>query len=315
MKYRSLLLSSLLPLLIDQASGALCKLCKKSVLGISWPLAIIDSSGKTCNEKAVDMAMLNDSDQCKAEIKQFRTTCCNGRIPPTDVQTVPPTLPPTSGVTGGFSKCDLCRDGQGPGEQNTVINMLYIGAQTCDEFWISGQNGLIPDYLCVTLQKEADIPCVCGVFDEDPDNIQAPAPEVVEDPDNNQAPFAGNEAPAPEVVEDPDNNQAPFAGNQAPVPEVVEDPDNNQAPFAGNQASVFNVVVTTSTAVPEVVVTKSAESTESPGGIDGATQKDPAYPHAKDGQKEGYKEGYTTGHGGVGGGFRLLRGAALKGAR
>ena len=269
MKYRSLLLSSLLPLLIDQASGALCKLCKKSVLGISWPLAIIDSSGKTCNEKAVDMAMLNDSDQCKAEIKQFRTTCCNGRIPPTDVQTVPPTLPPTSGVTGGFSKCDLCRDGQGPGEQNTVINMLYIGAQTCDEFWISGQNGLIPDYLCVTLQKEADIPCVCGVFDEDPDNIQAPAPEV------------------------------------------VEDPDNNQAPFAGNQASVFNVVVTTSTAVPEVVVTKSAESTESPGGIDGATQKDPAYPHAKDGQKEGY----TTGHGGVGGGFRLLRGAALKGAR
>jgi len=58
--------------------------------------------------------------------------------------------------------CDICR-GQGrPTDKSMVINVLYLGQFTCDQYYAFGRQGKLPQDMCATIQFFAFGPCGCG---------------------------------------------------------------------------------------------------------------------------------------------------------
>ena len=146
------------------------------------------------------------SSECQESIENFREMCC-GENEPNEVSQVP-TKPPTyNGPTGNYQKCDICRDGDYPGNTAMVINMLYIGYGSCAQFYDYGQAGLIQDHLCQALQFFAYEPCGCGEYNT---RENKPVPSTV-----NTNP---NPAPAPVPVSSGGND------NARPTPQSPELP-------------------------------------------------------------------------------------------
>ena len=129
------------------SANALCNLCSSGVQGIKWPFSVLDSSGTTCSQKAVEMARISNNGQCNSEINKYRSKCCGGSQPQ-DAEVAPTRAPSYNGPTGPYPKCDICRDGDYPGNTAMVINMLYIGYGSCAQFYDIGRAGLIQTHLC-----------------------------------------------------------------------------------------------------------------------------------------------------------------------
>jgi len=62
---------------------------------------------------------------------------------------------------GPYKICHLCRNGNFPADKHHVINMLYVGADTCENYYIAGLKGKILDHLCDPLRYFAYEPCGC----------------------------------------------------------------------------------------------------------------------------------------------------------
>lgn len=56
--------------------------------------------------------------------------------------------------------CDICR-GLNITNPNMVLNMLYLGVDSCDNYYKAGMSGRIPDHLCDPLRYYAFHPCGC----------------------------------------------------------------------------------------------------------------------------------------------------------
>lgn len=146
-------------------ADSLCMLCVKGVEGIKWHFHKVDPTGTTCIQKAITMASdyVPASRGCQAQIAAYREMCC-GDSKPDEVVQIPTGPPSYSGPTGDYSKCDICYNGDYPGNTAMVITMLYIGTGSCKQFYDAGQAGLIQDYMCQSLQYFAYEPCGCGEF-------------------------------------------------------------------------------------------------------------------------------------------------------
>jgi hypothetical protein len=150
---RAFFASALLSLLANQVGAKeLCNLCKNGVVGIRWPKHKIDSSGITCAQKSVHMAKIPvDSAACRSEMSKWRSVCC-GNQKPVEVPQKPTSPPRYDGPRGNNEPCELCYTGDYPGNTAMVINVLYLGAGSCAQYWGYGQGGLIPPHLCDTIQ-------------------------------------------------------------------------------------------------------------------------------------------------------------------
>jgi len=163
---KSIVLRSVLFLsLLVNNTSALCNLCERGLQDIKWPLHVVESNGKTCAFKAIDLAKIDnpDSSQCKNDIAKFRGPCCTNDEPP-QVAVAPTPAPVYSGRIGSYNQCDLCRDGDYPYQTSMVINLLYVGVGSCAQFYDYANNGLIQNHMCQTLQFFAYEPCGCGEF-------------------------------------------------------------------------------------------------------------------------------------------------------
>lgn len=109
---------------------ALCNLCAQGLEGLSWPHHYVDTNGKTCAQKSIDMAYINNenSPNCQSEIAAYRGRCCGPNEPGPIQQT--PTKPPTyNGPMGPYSKCELCRDGDFPSTYKNLFRLFLFHAQ------------------------------------------------------------------------------------------------------------------------------------------------------------------------------------------
>lgn len=158
---------------IQVSAGDLCNICKDAA-DVAWPYAVLKNDGTTCSQMAVNMALLEpDSEDCAQLIYFWRETCC-GPNEPINVPVAPTPAPVVSGIGSGPNPiCHICRDGDFPGSTTMVINMLYIGAGDCEQFYNYGLQGEIPGHLCDPLQYFAYEPCGCG---DNPGNQAPPGP-------------------------------------------------------------------------------------------------------------------------------------------
>ena len=201
--HRSFLLTGILLLLVPTLTKAdsedLCMLCEHGIQEILWPITIIESDGTTCSTKALDMAvnMKPNTEQCNKEIDEWRSECC-GRTPPKAVDL---DLAPAGIVRklGPNNRCGVCHNGDKP-SRNNVLSVLYIGAGSCKQFEMAGQQGLIPDYLCDPIQFFSYEPCGCGEFARK-ETVWAPTP----------FPYFGDETIAPMAQPTPDPTDPPRA--------------------------------------------------------------------------------------------------------
>lgn len=136
-----------------------CHICgNKGNTGLKHPLGYLESVGKTCALHALNV-FSNPLADCPSE--QTRAVkCCDGsNLPPAPAP--PPKEIPDIVKTGNQPICHLCRDGSLPTDPHHVINMLYIGAGTCEQYWKAGREGIIPAHLCDPLKFFAKDPCGC----------------------------------------------------------------------------------------------------------------------------------------------------------
>jgi hypothetical protein len=64
--------------------------------------------------------------------------------------------------SGSHPICDICIGGGFPGNPAMVINMLYLNAGDCVQYYEAGRQGNLPKYLCQALQFFANEPCGCS---------------------------------------------------------------------------------------------------------------------------------------------------------
>lgn len=148
-------------------TNSLCMLCEDGVAGIKWHFHKVNSGGTTCVQQAINMASKvgAGTGECQDLIEEYREMCCGDDKPDKVVQV--PTKPPTyNGPTGNYRTCDICRDGDYPGNKAMVINMLYLGVGSCAQYYDYGHAGLIPNHLCHPLQFFAYESCGCGEYND-----------------------------------------------------------------------------------------------------------------------------------------------------
>lgn len=142
-----------------QSLESKCHICgKQGNQGLKAPNGFINDQDATCAQIAVKV--YKDLVNCKEKQEQ-NAICCNG----SKIQPKPPspvaTHPPVKHV-GRYPVCNLCRSNHFPKDPHHVINMLYIGAGTCEQYWKAGLEGHIPTHLCDPLRFFADSPCACN---------------------------------------------------------------------------------------------------------------------------------------------------------
>jgi hypothetical protein len=98
-----------------------------------------------------------------SEISKHRGPCC-GSVEPGPIAQIPTKPPVFQGERGPYQNCDICKTGDYPHNTAMVINMLYIGAGSCKQYYGYGRNGWIQNHLCSALQHFAYEPCGCGEF-------------------------------------------------------------------------------------------------------------------------------------------------------
>lgn len=146
-------------LLANAALAEKCILCDGR--GLVHPMDFVDSKGKVCAQLMVELFRLDRNDpNCILWYNSSHDRCCNGpKLDP--IQQDPPPPPPQFSVDGPYQSCDLCRGGAYPSAVGMVINMLYVGVGTCNQYYEWGQRGWIQDNLCTALQYFAREPCGC----------------------------------------------------------------------------------------------------------------------------------------------------------
>lgn len=138
-----------------------CNLCPGGE--IRHPLHVLEN-GISCAELMVEIANFPNA-LCQKTISKYNEICCGINKPPpspTPNSSCPNEQPPLPQKDGPHDRCNLCRSVSQPPDPSMVLNMLYIGVGTCRQYWIYGQRGLIPNYLCSTLQYFAHNPCGCN---------------------------------------------------------------------------------------------------------------------------------------------------------
>ena len=135
-----------------------CHICGKAGnSNLKFPFGWIREDQKTCVQIAVETFKKSiDCEKSQARYKQ----CCDG----TYISPSPPSFPPTPSPVakvGSNKICNLCRENQFPLDPHHVINMLYIGAATCETYYYAGLKGQIPTHLCDPLRFFAENPCGC----------------------------------------------------------------------------------------------------------------------------------------------------------
>lgn len=138
-----------------------CSLCLKGLNGLRNPRLNIDEHGKNCAMLAIEIFPLkNNSAGCWNNIIRHRYNCCVNPNP-TSVPQIDKPVPKFQGKRGPYDTCDLCHNKNYPRNTAMVINMLYLGADSCARYYLYGEGGLIPNHLCQTLQYFAFEPCGC----------------------------------------------------------------------------------------------------------------------------------------------------------
>jgi hypothetical protein len=143
----------------DQSLESKCHICgKQGNLGLKAPNGFIKDQDATCAQIAVQV--YKELVNCKEKQDQ-NAICCNG----SQIQTKPPSPPATLSPikrVGRYPVCNLCQSKEFPKDPHHVINMLYIGPGTCEQYWKAGLEGNIPTHLCDPLRFFADSPCACN---------------------------------------------------------------------------------------------------------------------------------------------------------
>lgn len=143
-----------------------CHICgEKGNSGLKFPLGYLESIGKTCAAHALNV-FSNPHADCQIERTRAAKCCDGSNLPPAPTQR--PTEIPNIIKTGDQPICHLCRDGSLPTDPHHVINMLYIGAGTCEQYWKAGREGIIPAHLCDPLMFFARDPCGCKPAQQKP---------------------------------------------------------------------------------------------------------------------------------------------------
>jgi hypothetical protein len=136
------------------STNAICFLCERGLQELKRPHYFIDNRGTTCTKKTMDIFTYDDSGPaCTEAILQYRETCC-GDYEPIPVAQIP-TAAPASLVehSGPYPRCDICRNEVYPANPGMVINVLYLGEGSCDQYFIVGREGsIVPPHLCDALQ-------------------------------------------------------------------------------------------------------------------------------------------------------------------
>jgi len=154
-------------ILIIPTIDALCHICGKAANnGIKYPNIYIQTEKATCANIAVKVAKatnkLKYNNPICQEYQERYNFCCNGLKPDGDPYTPPPVVIPTVQKTGPYPICNLCRNAAFPTDKHHVINMLYIGAGTCEQYYLQGLKGNVPTHLCDPLRYFANEPCGCS---------------------------------------------------------------------------------------------------------------------------------------------------------
>lgn len=138
-----------------------CQLCFNGLEGLRNPHHYVNDRGKNCAMLTIEMfPMKADSKECLDHIHNYRTMCCLSSKPPIIPQ-VPKPHPKFQGQRGPHKPCDICYNKKYPKNPSMVINMLYLGAGSCAQYYLYGEGGLIPNHLCPALQYFAFEPCGC----------------------------------------------------------------------------------------------------------------------------------------------------------
>lgn len=136
-----------------------CHICgDKGNNGMKYPLGYLESAKRTCASLA--LSVFSDPKANCVEERKRASKCCDGTKLPFPPITIPPQIPDII-KTGSNPICHICRDGSLPTDMHHVINMLYIGAGTCEQYWKAGRQGVIPAHLCDPLMFFAKDPCGC----------------------------------------------------------------------------------------------------------------------------------------------------------
>lgn len=167
--------------LLGVTNAAVCHIC--GVAGndaIKYPHIVVEPlTRKTCVELSLQYAMtLQAGTPPCAQIQSvWWYKCCSG-IRPDGVNRPPSQLPevPIVRYLGPHPACKICRNGNYPGNTSMVINMLYLGADTCARYYVHGLEGRIPAHLCSALQYFAYEPCSCSAGQTPPNSPRPPPP-------------------------------------------------------------------------------------------------------------------------------------------
>lgn len=169
-----------------EAAEVTCNLCGDGLEDVlRWPLYVVDPIGTTCAQLSIHIAF---SAQCDEDRSRYQNACCGNTEQPAVAQTA--RVEPGSNIvnSGPYKTCNICKNGNYP-TKATVINILYLAASTCTDYYDGGRRGQIPEYLCDPLQFFAFEPCGCddrGSGGRAPE-LDDPSPS---DPAPNPAPSA-----------------------------------------------------------------------------------------------------------------------------
>lgn len=135
-----------------------CNLCGDGRYPTRKDQILVD--GRKCALKFMDMLQLS-SNECATEIGKHRECCCGS----TDAACEPPgEIPEVEyiGPIGNYPSCDICKGRGPPAETSMVINILYLQAGTCTDYYQLGLHGNFGPQHCDPLRLYAYEPCGCG---------------------------------------------------------------------------------------------------------------------------------------------------------
>lgn len=148
---------TLMTLLLSRGA-AQCHICGPNGNSkLKYPTGIVGDT--TCNQAVLDVwKKPMTPEQCKREQQRFKV-CCDGTV----LKPKPPSKPeaPDVAYVGPHPVCNLCLYGDYPSDPSHVINLLYVGADTCKNYYIAGLKGKISAQMCDPLRYFARAPCGC----------------------------------------------------------------------------------------------------------------------------------------------------------
>ena len=148
----------------------LCCLCS----GCSAPLTdrallAVDSQGTTCQDMSLDMADPSGNAQqgsgiCRQLQTQHYDHCCNPNHTPSQIAQATTVSPGAEYPTGNYESCNLCKNGQYPGLDQTLVAVLdHPNVNTCKELYWMTQKGNFESRMCAPIQNYFEGPCGCTI--------------------------------------------------------------------------------------------------------------------------------------------------------